>query len=64
MQPPKAGPVRTSSDPPDCLPTLQSHTASQSLTTTPTAAPPGVRNTAVSLIQSVPMAHMGERFIL
>lgn len=39
-QPLKAGPARTSSDPPDCPPTLLSHTPSQSLTTTRTPAPP------------------------
>lgn len=42
MQPPKAGPARTSSDPPDCPPTHLSHIPSQSLTTTHTPAPPRV----------------------
>ena len=46
-QPPKAGPVRTSSDPPDCPPTPRSHMHSQSLTTTHTPAPPGVSNTII-----------------
>lgn len=44
MQPPKAGPARTSSDPPDCPPTLLSHTPSQSPTTTHTPAPRRVGN--------------------
>lgn len=42
-QPQKAEPVKTSSGPPVCLLTHQSHTHSQSLTTTHTQAPPGVR---------------------
>lgn len=41
-QPPKAGPARTFSDPPDCPPTLLSHTPSPSQTTTHTPAPPEV----------------------
>lgn len=42
-QPRKAEPVKTSSGPPVCPLTPQSHTHSQSLTTTHTPAPPGVR---------------------
>lgn len=42
MQPPKAGPVRTSSDPPDCPPSHLSHTPSQNLTTIRIPVPPRV----------------------
>lgn len=42
-QPQKVEPVKTSSGPPVCPLTHQSHTHSQSLTTTHTPAPPGVK---------------------
>lgn len=45
MQPPKAGPARTSWGPPGCPPTRPNRTPSQSQTTARTPAPPRVRNT-------------------
>lgn len=45
---PKAGPVRTSSGPLDCPPTLLSHTPSQSLTTIRTPVPRRVGNGVTS----------------
>lgn len=43
MQPPRAGPARTSSDPPGCRPTPPSRAPSPSPTTAPTPALRGVR---------------------
>lgn len=49
MQQLKAGPVRTSSDRPDCPPTLPSRTPNQSVTTIPTPVPQRVANPHFSL---------------